>query len=60
MDSNGYYKPDVDINSMFVLPKPPIWLKTNVQKGDHAIIKKIIILNWNNGFLNAIFSVNFE
>jgi len=28
---DGYFVPDVDINSMLVLPDLPIWLKTTVQ-----------------------------
>jgi len=51
--------PDVDINSMLVLPKLPKWLKKTVQKGVLVVIEKIIIFDWNIGFLNVIFSVFF-
>jgi len=40
--------------------KPLIWLKTIVQNNILVAIEKIVILNWNINFLNAIFSVNFE
>jgi len=57
---DGYFLPDMDINSMLVLLKLPIGMKTTVQIGVLVILEKIVILDWNIGFLNVTFSMNFE
>jgi len=43
-----------------MMPKLPIGLKTAVQNDVFVVIEKIVILDWNISFLNAIFYMNFE
>jgi len=38
--SDGYFVPDVDINSMLLLPKSPKGLKKTVQNGVLVVIEK--------------------
>jgi len=52
--------PDMDINLMLIMPKLSIGVKKTVQNDVLVVIEKIVILDWNNGFLNAIFSMNFK
>ena len=45
---------------MFVLPKPPVGLKTTVQNHILVAIKKIVIIDLNIGFLNTFFFHEFR
>ena len=53
--------PDVDIYLMLVLPKSAKMIEEDYpERCPCCYRKKIVILDWNIGFLNVIFSVEFR